>query len=173
MEEKSFKGICYRFLYSLAWCFTLGVLLGLLHHLGYPLLQDKIEKIIIENSAFESFHLISMFSTLSLGLIVTFVGRTQGEISTLRNIFGYKASEVALALGAVFYGLLFGFSIAVFEWPLVALASYAFFVTVGIVSCLLWLSFFGNGIKSEMEARIFSALLVLVSVGVAWYEYFR
>ncbi|MDR9497770.1 MAG: hypothetical protein RI556_01235 [Hydrogenovibrio sp.] len=173
MQENTFKGILIRFGYSIAWCFVLGILLGLTYNFSNAVIQAEIKDILSENSAPKSFNLISVLSVFSLGFIVTIFGRTKNEISTIRNFVGYKPAEVALALAAVFYGLIVGFSLAVWELPLVAVGFYAFCVTAGILLVLLWLSFQGNGIKSELKVRGFSAVLVLSSLAVTWYEYFR
>ncbi len=173
MEERTFNGILIRFTYAFLWCLALGIVLGLLYHLPYQDLQETVKSIVTENSAPRSFHLISVFSVISIGLLISISGRTPSRVSTFRNIIGYKAAEVALALAAVFYGLLFGFSLAIFEWPLLAIGFWAFTVTAVFLLVLLWLSFEGNGPESEIAARIYSAILVLISVGVAWYVYFR
>ncbi|NOX26885.1 MAG: hypothetical protein GXP21_01585 [Gammaproteobacteria bacterium] len=173
MEERTFRGILIRFSYAILWCFALGVVLGLLYKLPYHNLQETVKSIVTENSAPKSFHLISVFSIISIGLLIVIAGRTSSQISTFRNIIGYKAAEVALVLAAVFYGLLFGFSCAIFEWPLLAIGFYAFLVTAGILLVLLWLSFEGNGVDSETLARIYSAILILIAIGVTWYVYFR
>ncbi|MDD2838424.1 MAG: hypothetical protein PHX59_05660 [Sulfuricurvum sp.] len=173
MEERSFKGITARFGYSLAWCFGLGIITGLLYKLPYPDLQNTMKVIVTENSAPKSFHLIAVASVICLGVLIALFGRTEGEISRFKYLIGYKAAEVALALAAVFYGLLFGFSLAVWQWPLFAAGFYAFLITAGLLILLLWLSFARNGIRSEIKARLYSMVLVAVSIGVVWFEYFR
>ena len=151
----------------------LGLILGLVYHLPYPMIKETVETIIKENSAPKSFNIISVFSIVSLGSFIVFAGRTSGQISAIRNIFGYKPIEIALALAAVFFGLLFGFSIAVFELPLLAGGLFAFVLTIGVIFVLLWLSFRSNGPFNELYARIGSGILVLISFGVIWFEYFR
>jgi len=173
MEEQTFRGILIRFFYSFLWCFALGVVLGMLYHLPYENLRKAVMRIVIENSAPESFHLILVFSVTSLGLFVLIRGRTSNEVSTIRNIIGYRAAEIALALAAVFYGLLFGFSIMIWELPLLALGIWAFGVTVILLLALLWFSFQGNGPRNERLARLYSAILVIISFVVVWYVYFR
>ena len=173
MEERTFNGILLRFGAAILWCFVLGVVLGLLYKSPFTNLQQVVKTIILENSAPKSFNVISVFSIISLGLLITISGRSSGIISTFRYTVGYKPAELALTLAAVFYGLLFGFSLASLEWPLLAIGFYAFLVTVGIMILLLWLSFEGNGVRSENAARFYSAILVLISIGVVWYAYFR
>ncbi len=173
MEERSFKGIAARFGCALVWCFGLGVITGLLYRLPYPDLQNTVKVIVTENSAPKSFHLIAVASVICLGVLIALFGRTEGEISSFRYIIGYKGAEVALALGAVFYGLLFGFSLAVWQWPLFAAGFCAFLITAGLLMLLLWLSFARNGTQNEIEARLYSTALVAISIGVVWFEYFR
>lgn len=173
MEEQSFKGITVRFGYALTWCFGLGIVTGLLYRLPYAVLQGTLEVIVIENSAPKSFHLIAVASVICLGVLIALFGRTEGEISRFRYIIGYKAAEVALALAAVFYGLLFGFSLAVWQWPLFAAGFYAFLITAGLLILLLWLSFARNGTRNEIKARLYSTVLVVISIGGVWFEYFR
>ena len=161
MEERTFKGILIRFGYVILWCFVLGIVLGLLYKLPYNDLQETVKVIVTENSSPKSFHLLSVFSVISLGLLNVFAGRTSGQITTVRNIMGYIAAEVALTLAAVYYGLLFGFSLAIFEWPLLERGFYAFFGTAGIFIVLLWLSFKGNGTSDENVARFYRVYAIL------------
>ena len=158
MEERSFKGVTARFGCALAWCFGLGIITGLLYKLPYPDLQNTVKVIVTENSAPKSFHLIAVASVICLGVLIALFGRTEGEISRIRYIIGYKAAEIALTLAAVFYGLLFGFSLAVWQWPLFAAGFYGFLITVGLLLLLLWLSFALNGIRNEIETRLYRAL---------------
>ena len=173
MEERTFKGILLRFGAAILWCFVLGVVLGILYKLPFNNLQQLIKVIILENSATKSFNIVSVFSIISLGSIIAISGRSSGMISTFRYTFGYKPVELSLTLAAVFYGLLFGFSLATLEWPLLAIGFYAFLFTVGVVLLLLWLSFKGNGVRSENSARFHSSILVLIAIGVVWYAYLR
>ncbi|MGS0942867.1 hypothetical protein ACVA51_20325 [Pseudomonas luteola] len=173
MEERSFKGITARFGYALAWCFGLGIITGLLYRLPYADLQNTVKVMVTENSSPKSFHLIAVASVICLGVLITLFGRTKSEISPFRYIIGYKPAEVALALAAVFYGLLFGSSLVVWQWPLFAAGFYAFLITVGLLILLLWLSFARNGTRNEIRARLCSTVLVAISIGVVWFEYFR
>lgn len=173
MKERSFNGILLRFGANILWCFVVGLVLGILYELPFNGLKREIMKIITENSSPESFNLISVFSIVGLGVLVTITGRSPDIIPPFRYIVAYKPAELALTLAAVFYGLLFGFSLISLKWPLLAIGFYAFLVTVGIMILLLWLSFEGNGVKSENTARLCSAILVLISIGVVWYAYFR
>lgn len=156
VEERTFKGIILRFSYSLAWCLLLGTALGILYRLDLPLLKQEVTDIIGENSGPKTFNLIAVISIFSLSLVIIVAGRTEKNISKIRNVLGYKSAEVALSLAAVFFGLMFGFSLAVFELPLFAAAIFAFIFTVGAQILLLWLSFKGNGTDNETMAKLTS-----------------
>lgn len=173
MEERSLKGIIDRFGCALAWCFGLGIITGLLYKLPYPYLQNTVKAIVTENSAPKSFHLIAVASVICLGVLIALFGRTESQISRFRYIIGYKAAEIALALAAVFYGLLFGFSLAVWQWPLFAAGFYGFLITAGLLILLLWLSFARNAIRNEIVARLCSTVVVTITIGVVWLEHFR
>lgn len=172
MEERSFEGIIARFRGSLVWCFGLGVILGLLYRLPYPELQTTVKVIITENSAPKSFHLIAVASVICLGVLIMLFGRTGNEISYFRYIIGYKGADIALALASVFYGILFGFSLVVWQWALITAGFYAFIITVGFLIFLLWLSFARNGTQSETRARLSSSAIVVICIGLVWVEYF-
>ncbi|MBA6354224.1 hypothetical protein [Colwellia sp. BRX9-1] len=171
MEERTFKGIILRFLSSLGWCLILGAVLGLLYRLEFPLLNKEINSIIGENSAPKTFNFIAVLSIFSLSLVVLVAGRTVSHISVLRSILGYKSAEVALSLAAVFFGLMFGFSLTVWELPLFAATIFAFIITIGSQICLLWLSFKGNGTNNEALAKLSSLALSLITVAVVYGAY--
>jgi hypothetical protein len=143
----------------------------MLYRLDLPILKKEIAEILSENSGPKTFNFIAIISIFSLSFVILFAGRTDTAISKVRNILGYKLAEVALSLAAVFFGLMFGFSLAVFELPLLVAAIFAFFITIGAQIFLLWLSFKGNGTDNEVIAKFSSLVLSAVTSGIVYYAY--
>lgn len=177
MENKSFRELRNHFLLSFCWCASIGILIGLIYRLQLPILQNYILKIIGEHSAAITFHIVSTLSLISMGICVTVAGRTDNVMSRTRYILCYKPVELSLSLAAVFYGLLFGFAIGIIpnenSLKLIITATISFALSAGALLFIVWVSYRGILINSEIHARVIAALVSISGIIILFFDYFR
>ena len=125
-----------------------------------------------EHSSPKTFHAVGVLVTLFLGVAVAVFGR-QATPSAIRVFLCYRPADVALALCAVFVGLLFGFGVGVNHPPLVWGAIAAFFFSGFLLLFVLWLSFPSKAVRNESYARLGAVIFSLSSAAVLWWTYGR
>jgi hypothetical protein len=170
--DYTFKSILGRFASTSLWCAGTGALAGLLYRAGTQSLKTELVAMLGELSSPKTFHAIAVLVALFLGAAIALFGR-QSTPSAIRIFFCYRPADVALSLCAVFVGLLFGFGVGVNHPPLAWGAIFAFFFSGFLLLVILWLSFPGKAVRTEMHARLGAAIFALSSAAVLWWVYGR
>lgn len=174
MADVSPKAISLRFFQAVGWCSLFGLTLGLIYRFGNGSLKGLVVAVLTEHSAPLSFHLLASVVVASLGLAVLLFGRTSSP-TPLRVFLIYRPAEVALALCALFAGLLLGFAVGQPDpASTVKLALAAVLILLfpgGLLVAVVWASFHGRITQNEPLARACGLALVVAAMVVLWWQH--